>query len=458
MAAALDTGLRALVLAMVTAVALAAVTTTFWFAQAAWHEAAPGWVLAGLGIALLLGLAGGTGRLRGLLAAGVWPAVLAALGLRLGVVWALDVPLISDFKDYHELALGLLNGAPWLQEGRPTGYPLALAAAYAAFGTTTSVGEGLGVALGTLGVLALHALAKPLVGPRGATAAAWAYALWPAHLLSTPVLGTEVPYTTAFLAMMAALVRVGPGLAAGAAWACLAGALTAVAQYVRPTTLALVPAAWAFLVRGAPGLRVGALRVLLYTGALLALLGPVAAFNHAHLGRWSLSTSAYGSWSLLVGMNQQHHGMWNVDDAAVADRLRDRQAIDAWAAEEGRRRMVADPPATLALMGRKFVIMWGAEDFGVYWAYGFRPDADPGVRSLLTLASQAFYAALTTLAAVALWRKRRWPVGMWPLWIGLLTLVGVHSLLEVQGRYHCYWTPVFMIAAGALAARGESDA
>ncbi|MEB3221809.1 MAG: hypothetical protein VKS61_06985 [Candidatus Sericytochromatia bacterium] len=458
MGPALDKGLRALTLAVVAAIALAAILATVWMAGEAYRNADPGWIVGGLGGALLLAVAGRTGRLAGLLAAGVWPAVLAALCLRLGATWALDVPLISDFKDYHDMALGLLNGAPWLQEGRPTGYPLALAATYAAFGVSTSAGEGLGVATGTLGVLALYALATPLVGRRGATAAAWAYALWPANVLSTPVLGTEVPYTTAFLAMMAALIRVGPGLAVGAAWACLAGALTAAAQYVRPTTLALVPAAWAFLARSAPGARAGAMRVLVYTGALLTLLSPVLAFNHAHLGRWSLSTSAYGSWSLLVGMNQRHNGMWNVDDAAVADRLQDRRAIDAWAAEEGRRRLLADPPATLALMGRKFVIMWGAEDFGTYWAYGFRPDADPGVRAMLALISQAFYAALTALAAWALWRQRRWPLGVWPLWVGLLLLVGVHSLLEVQSRYHCYWTPVFMVAAGALASRAAPEA
>jgi hypothetical protein len=377
-------------------------------------------------------------------------AFSVAATLRVGLAWAWDAPLVSDFKDYHDLAMGLLDGSEWLQLGRPMGYPLMLAAAYRLFGADLLVGEALGVALGLAGLVGLYILAQRLVGPQGAVWAAWGYALWPANVLMTPVLGTEVPYTSIFLWILVTLVLAGPSARFGWFCTCLAGALTAWGHMVRPTTLALLPAIWAYFVRLTPLRLGGVLRAVVLTAVVLLFLTPVAMFNQRETGRWSYSTSAYGNWSFLVGLNQKHNGMWNVDDAAKADELGDRQAIDAWARSEAWRRFSTDPGATLALVGRKFFIMWASDDYGTYWAYGIHPSANARIVTGLNALSQLFYASVLCLAAFALWRRDDWHPGWWSLWVGLVTLVAVHSLVEVQGRYHAYWTPVFIL----LAARG----
>lgn len=391
----------------------------------------------------------------------VLQALFSLVALRALAAIAIDAPLISDFKDYHDLAVGVLGGAPWLQDGRPMGYPLLLAAAYALAGPAPVVGEWLNVLLGGASGLALWWLVRPLAGPGPALGALSLFALWPAHVLMTPVLGTEVIYGLAFLLAMGALVRARPDAArwaTAAGWAAAAGALTGLAQYIRPTTLALVPAALLWLALAGRRPRPVAALAGLYLVGLLVVLAPVAEWNHRTQGKWSLSTSAYGGWSLLVGMNQRHFGMWNVDDAATAERLGGLKAVDAYAKAEGLRRMTSDPLGTARLLTVKFPIMWAMEDFGTYWALGTAPSPDAKRMALLTLLAQTFYALVTTFAAWALWRRREWDAAWTPLFVGLLLLVGVHSLLEVQGRYHFYWTPLFIaMAATSLARSGEPE-
>lgn len=407
---------------------------------------------------LVLGLAG-VGAFAWRLRAGdgwVLPALAALVLSRSLIAWHLDAPLISDFLDYHNLAVGVANGGPWLQEGRPMGWPLILGAAYALFGPHPWLGEALNVAFALLGGVALWALVRPLAGPAAAALALAAYVLWPQHAQMTAVVGTEIVYATFFLAAGAALVRARPE---ALGWALAAGALTGLAQWVRPTTLALVPAALLglWLVGRRP--RVVAALAGLYLAGLLVVLAPVAEWNHRVQGKWSLSTSAYGGWSLLVGMNQRHMGMWNVDDAATAERLGGLKAVDAYARAEGIRRMTSDPVGTARLVAVKFPVMWAMEGDGTYWTLGTRQPPDPRTpvdMALLTLLAQAFYAGVAVLAARAL-RLRELALGWAPLFGGLLTLAAVHSLLEVQGRYHFYWTPLLIALAAVTLCpqRGE---
>ncbi len=393
-------------------------------------------------------------------------ALIALIGLRALAALAIDAPLISDFKDYHDLAVGVLGGGPWLRDGRPMGWPWLLAAAYAVTGPTPAAGEWLNVAFGGASGMALWWLVRHLAGPGPALGALALFACWPAHALMTPVLGTEVVYGLAFLAAMGALVRARPAepisadplawpLPAG--WAVAAGALTGLAQYIRPTTLALVPAAVVWLALAGRRPRVAAALIGLYLAGLLAVLAPVAEWNHRTHGKWSLTTSSYGGWSLLVGMNQRHVGMWNVDDDATAQRLGGLAAVDAYARAEGLRRLTKDPVATARLVAAKFPIMWAMEDYGTYWALGTAPEPEPRRMALLTLLAQTFYAVVTALAAWALWRRRIWDAAWTPLFLGLLLLVGVHSLLEVQGRYHFYWTPLFIALAATCLAPAKRD-
>lgn len=84
----------------------------------------------------------------------------------------------------------------------------------------------------------------------------------------------------------------------------------------------------------------------------------------------SVSTSAYGGWSLYVGANRDHGGMWNAEDSA---RLAAFPGESVWeqSAYAGRLawdRYAADIGATFDLFTTKFRVMWGDEKYAAGYA------------------------------------------------------------------------------------------
>jgi hypothetical protein len=363
--------------------------------------------------------------------AGPAPLVLGLvllLATRGAACWYLDGPLVSDFQEYHDLATAAAKGGPWFSDLRPMGYPLLKAAGFAVLGPALWFGEALNLVFAFLTGLFLYLWGRKLWGPAAGALGLWLYALMPAHALMAAVQGTEIPYAAAFMAALWAL-------AAAPGW--VSGALLGLSQYIRPTSLIMVPAALLFERR----------RVAFLAG-LLVVLAPVLAWNWQAHHKVSLSTSTYGGWSLLVGSNQASNGFWNLEDTVLVNKLPFEQR-DAFAREEAKRRILRDPVGFAGLALRKFGFLWGAEDFGTYWTLGVKPGADARLTTLLYLASQAMYGLVLVLAGVGLWLERRRPAKPVALaLLGLASLVGAHTFLEVQSRYHFYWTPVFAGLAG----------
>jgi hypothetical protein len=370
---------------------------------------------------------------------GRWPLVLGLVALfatRAWVCWSLDGPMVSDFQEYHDLAVAAAGGGPWFSDLRPMGYPLLLALGYAAFGPVHWWGEALNIALAVVTGGCLYGWVRRLWGATAGALALWIYVLLPAHALMAAVQGTEIPYAAAFMAALWALA---------AAPAPVAGALLGLSQYVRPTSLVLLPAVALFYRRWKPLAAFGV--------AMLIVLAPVVHWNWQAHHKVSLSTSTYGGWSLLVGTNQHSNGFWNLDDTILVNKLPFEQR-DAFARDEARRRVLGDPIGFAGLAVRKFGFMWGAEDFGTYWTLGLKPQPDARPATALYLVSQAGYALVLLLAWLGLWWERRRPAAPVALaLLGLASLAGAHTFLEVQSRYHFYWTPVFAGLAGVGALR-----
>jgi 4-amino-4-deoxy-L-arabinose transferase-like glycosyltransferase len=277
------------------------------------------------------------------------------------------------------------------------------------------------------------------------------YALMPSQVLLVLVPLTEPMFTL----LVVAAVRLAMELRRpGVASAIGAGVLLAVGQYVRATAVSLLAPLLVLLVvmpgRVADRLRSGILVVA--TFGLLMI--PVVAYNLDHHGDLSVSTSAYGGWSLYVGANREHDGMWNAEDAA---RFAEFPGSSAWekSAYAGTLvgdRIAEDPEGALALVPRKFSVMWADESYAAAYALA----AGPPTRTVHVawLVSQLLYAPLTLLAAIGMVVERPFGGAAWrpaALMIGMVvTLVAVsHLALEVHSRYHAYLVPLLCVLAAA---------
>ncbi len=276
----------------------------------------------------------------------------------------------------------------------------------------------------------------------------------------TSVRLTETTYTVslllAVLAVMQGARRARPRDHA------LAGGLLGVSQYFRPTSLFLLPA---FLLAatwpGAAGRRPVLLGAVTVALAFLAVLLPVVEYNGRTHGELSVSTSAYGGWSLWVGANQEHGGRWNPADWEALFQLTDGTVWDdSKAAGPLGVQRIREDPVGFALLGiDKFHSMWGSEAYGVDFAVASRSAALPEY-TFLTLISQIFYAVVTVAAALALIARRQSLDQLGLLIVTVtLTVALMHVLVEVRDRYHAYLVPLFIaLAADWIAGRRAASA
>jgi hypothetical protein len=162
---------------------------------------------------------------------------------------------------------------------------------------------------------------------------------------------------------------------------------------------------------------------------------------------------------LLVGTNGKANGAWNAEDAALVAGYPPVRARDAEARKLAVARLQADPVEFIGLAVRKFPAMWAVEDYGAFWVFGTKPGAMLP-QSVGTGLSQVFYAFLVLLAGFGLWadRKRRPTAGLMVVAV-LGILVGLHSFLEIQSRYHAYMVPLFcaLAAVGLAKALGSGE-
>jgi 4-amino-4-deoxy-L-arabinose transferase-like glycosyltransferase len=402
-----------------------------------------GYLLASVVLIALAGHAAARPRFSGLLL----PLLIVGLAIGVRAVFAVvaDAPLHGENAIVREQALGVLDGACCFSH-RPLGYPIMLAGAYAVLGQGPGTIEALNIVFAAVTAWLTWDIGRVSWGRRVAAVAATAYAVAPSQVLMALVPLTEPMYTM----LVAGAIRVGIALgrrsmlAAGLACA----VFLAAGQYVRATAVSLlIPIALLPWLVGWPIRRV-LLQGALIGGLLVVLLLPAVAYNLGTHGELSLSTSAYGGWSLYVGANREHGGQWNAADAARLEGF----PGDSWwdrseyAGSLALDRVLENPAGSLALLPTKFGTLWSSETYAA--SYALR--AGPITRDVQVgwLASQLFWAPLAVLAAVGMYGDRREPRPA-ALLIGMtITLVAVtHLALEVHSRYHAYLVPLFCLLA-----------
>jgi 4-amino-4-deoxy-L-arabinose transferase-like glycosyltransferase len=382
-------------------------------------------------------------------------AVAGGLGLlvlfRLGIAFAVDAAVWGEKEEFIAYAQQILAGQCCFTERSP-GYPMLLAAAYAVLGESAMTAELLNAALGVASGIVLYALVRRHLGPSEAIVALYLFALWPAGALISNAPLTETLYILLLLAAAYAALRDRD------AWSALAaGTLLALGQYVRPTTIALIPAY--MLARLWPGerMRSAMLRSILpAAAATLVVLGPVFAYNLQERGDLSPSTSAFGGWSLYIGLDERSGGRFS--ERARAEILAMTPG-DIWADSDAAGRAAmdklrADPLLLARLLPTKLNTLWGYEDYGT--RYGLERGERATVEGIVpVLTSAIFYAAITASAAASTYMRRKDLDRITVLCIGLvLTLTAVHAFVEVRDRYHAYVTPLLIAVAAAILARG----
>ena len=373
--------------------------------------------------------------------------LLAIVVTRLLDVSLIGAPLVSDFANYHQLAIQITQHGLILAPV-PTGYPTALAAVYYVFGSNPVNGQFLNCVIALLTGTMLFDVARKVFGDRAGAWALWLFALAPSQILMTGVLGSEAPYGLLLMAAIWISVRLGsrPLLAA----ICI-GCLLAASQYVRATTPVLIPAFMLIpFLAPAAKLRPAAIAAGVIVAAFLICLLPVVAWNEQTRNELSIAPSYYGGWSLFVGTDPARSGEFNSNLFAEVPGTPGTPEFDSNAQALAIKRLESKPIQFVELAIRKFRLMWGPDNYGVSWSVGTSQPSNKDESVTFLLFSQAAYVGILGLAVLGLWQIRRAPPTTVVVVIVMIAALAVaHSFVEIQPRYHAFVVPMLCIIAGA---------
>ena len=380
--------------------------------------------------------------------------LVAGLGLtaalRLAAIAWVHPELVSDWRHYHDLAVSIVQGGPWFADV-PTGYPLMLAPLYALLGPNPILGEFLNVGLALWTAAMVHLVASHRFGRSAGAAAMFLFAIFPSQILMSTVLGTEVAYG-AFVATALAVAVVGQG--GSWRWTVALGVVLGLSQYVRPTSMFVLPAAIVLGWLSLRSARDAAVRGALLVTVFLIVMVPAVLGNIAAGAGPSITTSRYGGWSLLIGLNTQSVGGYNFEDIDLVGLTPGTVAWDRRASELAIERFRSNSLANVDLFVKKFPLFWGADDYGAGWTAVPPWNLDQPVGRAEVIASQVLYAGALLLALAGLAAGRRtWrhPTELWIVMV-VATVALLHTFVEIQARYHAYVIPLLcVLAAGGVA-------
>jgi hypothetical protein len=384
------------------------------------------------------------------------PSILGvALLLRCGVLLFCDLTQFSDYADFHNIAVQLLERGVWWDPGRPPGISWVAAGCYAVAGVQVVWPLLVNVLFGVASIYVVGRVGTLLFGREIGLAGALLLALYPEHILHANYLCSEPGY---FLGIHVAIWCYVCGWErprqAVMYWA-LAGLSVGVAHYFRSTT-PLFFLAWGAVhllaaAGGRQSLRRAAGSLSIAGAAFLLTIAPIIAHNCRDLGIVSISSYQMGGWSLYLSTNPVYLGNWNQAD------------VDFF---EGVYALHPAPPGAHPVVYRDRLALHFAKerflDFPLHWAgafFLFKPYCFWGDPSGSFWVNQQFAAgsggqraagfwlifwhkAVLLLAALALWgRGAKWAGVRSPLlfdffvWFAGMSTV-FFCITGTEGRYH----------------------
>jgi hypothetical protein len=398
----------------------------------------------------------------------LWGAALVGLATAARVVWALSIPTVpvSDFAMYRESA-NYLSEFGRLDHGfiYMPGF-VALLAAIKNLGGDLLAQKMAGVFFGGLGAAGLFVLtwrvldADPAGDPQAASAgwrrlcpcphaavATAIYALWPAGVAMSSVVGTDVPAAALIVTALALLAALGARRPFTAAVAF--GVAMGLAAWVRAVALPLSALSLGYWL----GRRERPLRALALAGAglgaALVVLSPWA-LRHLSQSGTLYFTDDHGGITALIGANPNSEGTYtralnqmfkDVTGRSVLDEPHHTTDQAAYAIVREWTRF--EPRYTLGLVTLKAERLFDPEIRLLYWPI-FRPGVLTGQRAAWFAAHHAgiesladgFGLVVLGLAAggiVVAFARRRWTaVSLVPY---QLALVATYTIFFAEPRY-----------------------
>jgi hypothetical protein len=383
---------------------------------------------------------------------------------RLAAIAVVHPPLISDWAKYFRLAQQVQDGGPRFADV-PTGLPIIDGLLFRIFGANVLVGEFTNLAASLLTGVVVYLLAKDVFGRRAAGVALYIYATLIAQFLMVTVFGTEVlfaAFVSGAVLLMLRSVQCPGRRALVAAFG--AGAALGVSQYIRTDAEYLLPA---FLVL--PFLAVGSVRragqiAAACLVAFMLVVAPVVAWNRTTYGEWSVSTSNFAGWSLLVGTDTATSGQYGASSTSSLPSDTSTREFNDQAMAAALRRLESNPGIIGQLAVAKVVPMWGNENYAAVWVFDQSDATQDGARSGVALASQILYVGMLVAAVFGLGLVRgRRPDAITLVLLILGATALAHTFVEVQPRYHFFAEPLLCVLAGGgivnrLGQRGRVDA
>jgi hypothetical protein len=353
-------------------------------------------------------------------------AALVALATALRLAWVLTVPTVpvSDFAMYRESA-NYLSEFGRLDHGfiYMPGF-VALLAWIKDLGGDLLAQKMLGVFFGGLGAVGVFVVSRALFeSMRVAVVATLVYAVWPAGVAMSSVVGTDMPAAALLACALAVLAALGPARPWRAA--VLFGVVMGLAAWVRAVALPLTGLSLGYWLLRRTRLPAALALTAAAVASTLLVLSPWA-IHHARESGHAYFTDDHGGVTALIGANPNSEGTYTRALNQMFHDLTGRSVLDephhevdqaAYALAKDWTRF--EPAYALGLAAKRAERLFDAERYLLYWPI-FRPGVLVGPsatwfaarRERLSADVDAFGVALAALAvagvalAVA---RRRWP-------------------------------------------------
>lgn len=242
--------------------------------------------------------------------------VILLVGFVIRLLWVIfsGNTWVSDFANYNERSISMLEGIYLPHIEMPPGTSLITAFFYWIFGINRYVAL-LPVIFASVAIIYIvYLLAQKIFGETTAKVSAILYSLCPEQILYTNLVNSEIYFAffvlAAFWSLLASPSR---RLVFNVV---LAGALLGMSQCVRPNSILFLFCAALFLVLYskkrslANGLRLNVVLIASY----LAVLIPLMVFNYSNFQELTINSSRYFGWSFFLSTNPVYNGKYNDED------------------------------------------------------------------------------------------------------------------------------------------------
>lgn len=379
--------------------------------------------------------------------------LVAGLLLRIAFIILHQRPLISDEREYHQLALNLIEIGTYAIDGEPTayrpvGYPALVAAIYSVTGATPLTVK-LAQALLDVGTAFLLFLLVPSTDVRRRILVVTVWSLYVPAILYTNFLLSETIFTCALVLFVYLIAR---AQLRSVFSSVVTGAILAILVLIKPSiallAILLLPSC------GKAKLPLHRIALMLLCAAILLL--PWLMRNHRTLGTFVLTTNA--GINLLIGNNPDATGAYT---AHIADSIFHRSLAepqrDSVAMQLAFGYIVAHPDRFLLNGVKKLAHLFTSEGGLLVWSFHPNPEsrderfankyaAIPWPLIVLTNLPYMLVLLAGIIGFLSSPRETLWYI----LAAILLTWLLVHFLFFGGSRFHFPLMPFFTLYASTL--------